>query len=93
MENTNYGTYKTDDKLLEVERMRYVYNNYDDRKQKNYKKAYDDLIEIHDKNKKKQLNIINNYLKNLRDNYFTNKKNIANETLTEYTDTGIILIK
>ncbi len=92
MENAKIHTYNTfkDDKLLEVERMRYVYNNYDDRKDSYYKKVYDDL-EIN--SKKKQLNYINEYLKSLKDNYFTNKKNIANETLTEYTDTGIILIK
>ena len=92
MENTKIHTYNTfkDDKLLEVERMRYVYNNYDDRKDSYYKKVYDDL-EIN--TKKKQLNYINEYLKSLKENYFTNKKNIANETLTEYTDTGIILIK
>jgi len=92
MENTKIHTYNTfkDDRLLEVERMRYVYDNYGDRKDKYYKQVCDDL-EIN--NKKKQLNYINEYLKSLKENYFTNKKNIANETLTEYTDTGIILIK
>ena len=83
-----YNTY-ADDKLLNVEKMRYYYGNSNNKRDSYCDKEYD----LENNSKKKQLNYINEYLKSLKENYFTTKKNVANETLREYTTNGVIIIK